>query len=1033
MKKLVPILIQAFLLQLLLLTPLFSRDYIWQYYNNGGDHDDNWIQEPVYDHERGRMSGNLTHYMNWHCPWSFIYTRYVPPTGQTAVFQDYGQQDVFITNDDTNFDPAHIRFDCWKSRFKINVSHDWTMSEASSGPGGVTNNCGIEQNFVVKDGATFTLAHSASARNKGKGDLIYTLGEEESSGIMVFRDTSTISNATYKLKNESILSLKDKASGSKANITAGDETIVNIKDQVTLDGTTINVTDEAICNCGDQCELVNTQFNVSKGGRTYFRDQSKIKGCHVDLKSGGRLLIDHPVELATLTSDADGIVYLGGDLTVDNSKDITMSGNFVDYGEGGRLEKKGVGDLLLLGNNESTRGIVISEGVLAAADGKSLGKGLLTFNGGELRAEEDMYIPQSIIVEKHSCIDTEAFVLMDGRIKGEAVLEKKGKGKIILNNAANDELLISEGIVEIPTNCEIKHIENRNHLIIAGNESGVFCGDVSGYGRVYKYDDSTVELKGDWTKYEGNYRAEGGVTVVNGEFGGSLRAVDYTHGDGKTTKGIVAGTGLIKDGLTVSDGGTVVPGNGRIGTLSVDKRFAVQGNGTFVALVNSAGQSNKLKANGETWIENGSILEIHSVDGQYDITKQHTIIESQNDLKGRFSKLGIDNGRIKTKLFYSKNALKIDFLKTFSSITKTPNQQVLASILESHQKSCQGLVNTVNILFNLPEPHTLVAFDAMVAEQYTNLLLSAEVANTQFIRRLYDPLRPMVTSTVSCVEDICCDVVETWLVGGAGQARFNKDGHVHGFKSNGYEVTLGAHKTFNSCNACSVLGVAFCYEQDRIHFKVPGNCDAQVLMAGLYGLYNPYDYYILGDLVFGYSKDRIKRRIPFFDNPRVKGHARIYDGLAYIEGGLNFGNDCFLFQPFVGFEGGFYQRQKIHEGGVSIYRVEIAKKLEGVANSRLGAHLTSQNLPLFAVSLDVAWQYRLVDNNYNIKETFIHFKKDIDPFTILGRKINRNSIDATVNVSTMMGDDWEVYAEASGQAWKRAYLYNVMGGVRVNW
>lgn len=353
-------------------------------------------------------------------------------------------------------------------------------------------------------------------------------------------------------------------------------------------------------------------------------------------------------------------------------------------------------------------------------------------------------------------------------------------------------------------------------------------------------------------------------------------------------------------------------------------------------------------------------------------------------------------------------------------------------------------------LSQLPPPDAQRALEQMSGEAYTNIGLISELANRQFVRRLFDPLRPLLQNT-SCFDEgnyyncyeydgLCYpygeplktkrieDDVAFWLDFGGGQTFLTQDHHARGFHLSHLEVSLGGH---TSLNKFWTLGMGLGYEYDNTHHKVGGSGNNSTALIGLYSLYRPSTYYFICDLVFGYNQTEIKRRIDA-GNLHWQDHAKpkSYQGTLYLEGGKNFFFSVVNFQPFIGLEVDFFNINKFSEHRISFLDLSFKNKNHRRASSRLGVHLSTSGLSVFSFDFDLAWQCLLNSTSDSLRAQFTDFGAT---FKVHGVSLSRNNFDAEVLVAAKLCDSISLYTEFSSQCWQRAATYTLTAGLMAKW
>lgn len=337
--------------------------------------------------------------------------------------------------------------------------------------------------------------------------------------------------------------------------------------------------------------------------------------------------------------------------------------------------------------------------------------------------------------------------------------------------------------------------------------------------------------------------------------------------------------------------------------------------------------------------------------------------------------------------------------------------------------------------FTLDPIDQQIAINQLAALPYTNLFQMAEINTRKFLRRLYTPLRKVITINP---EDRCGCIskyrIGAWGNIGYDKTNINTGDCFEGYHWNGCDATFGVQ---TSMTPTWTLGFAASYEHDKINYRLGAQGTNQTVLAGMYSLLRPADYYLLGDIVAGYGRYSVRRPVDidaYCFHFQHKGKPQLYQGMAYLEGGKDLPiQGCrrtYLFQPFLGLELGYFRYHKLREKTDDpLFNIHIASKSHVTFSGRLGVHFTTQ-LSCFAVAVDAAWQHRCTSLHNNIKARFIEFG---DPFSITGLNLSRDSFDGAVNLTLALEDNLNLYAEAAGQLWNHASTYNLFAGIQLGW
>ena len=311
------------------------------------------------------------------------------------------------------------------------------------------------------------------------------------------------------------------------------------------------------------------------------------------------------------------------------------------------------------------------------------------------------------------------------------------------------------------------------------------------------------------------------------------------------------------------------------------------------------------------------------------------------------------------------------------------------------------------------------ALDQLSGDPNTKDPFIVGTLNRQFIRRLYDPIRSLVTTSPFCRDiDPCNAGIDVWVEGGWNRAFLQNDGNAFGFNLNGWETTIGVQKTF--CNSLT-LGVAGSYEHDYVHYNLDSNGKLDSGFVGLYSLYRPDEFYFLADLAFGYTRNRTHRSIAVGPLTSVAtSNQNSYDLTFYGEAGFDYTGSLVLIQPFLGIEASGYWRPHATESGAGDLSLSFFKRERGFATGRVGVHVTTAEVCSFSLSVDGAWNHRLTSDQPFFNQEFAGFGT---PFVLEGVHMNRNSAEAEVTLTSQVNENFKVWGEFGGEVWRNASDY----------
>jgi len=582
---------------------------------------------------------------------------------------------------------------------------------------------------------------------------------------------------------------------------------------------------------------------------------------------------------------------------------------------------------------------------------------------------------------------------------------------------------------------------NTNGLIVNQTTSQTYAGTFVGtgaanftLGSALPTATATLQLTGNSSAFTGTTTVTSGNLQVNGQFGGTV-----TVNSGGTLSG-TGSVGTFGTTATINSGATLSPGNS-VGTISFPGNLVL--NTGMIYNLEENGVANNLALVSGTTAINGGIVNVTTTNGVINFNHTSPFITSTGALT---HVAGFINPPTLPTVFnpvlydalitYTANSALITIDTTFVSGVVAGGGDANALAIATQLDGITDPTLVQNTLLSelavLPTSVFVDVLDDLSGAQYATEIFYGELANRQFIRRLYDPIRDIVTTEPGCRRcapvNPCCEFFscDVWALAGGGQTQI--DGH-SGVRLSEWDVTLGAQKTF--CEDWTI-GIAGSYEYDYLNYHTKSSGRGYSWFGGVYGLYRPSCYYVLADIAYGYSKHHVDRRISI-DGVlhELKGSPQLSQVTLYGETGFDWNVCSLLIQPFVGVELVGFVRKAFTEVEVlpSALALNINKKDRTNTTSSLGVHLTDQFCLGFSVSVDLAWLYRF-SNNDDFGASFVGFG---DEFTVQGPNVGRSSCECAIAFTQDICDDWKVFVEASGEIWNRASIYNVLAGVQTNW
>lgn len=944
----------------------------------------------------------------------------------------------------------------------VSIANVGTLSFQDSG----TFNGNITDNGVVStvEGANVTLTGNITgtgsvAINEGSDLTLTGIGNGYSGGTSVF---GTLHVAPANLPNSGSLVtyspkgiVKFQGTGTYALPIINNGTIESIGGAtLTLSGG-ISGNGNVVVDAGSDLTLTNAA-NSYAGGTSIFGT------LHVNpnsLSSSGPVTVQSPSGILDFLTAGTFTGDITNNSTVKSSSSlssVTLSG--VISGTG-KLSVDGTGQVILEGLNTYSGGTFINAGTLQAST-RTLpvaflqpsvtvnGTGTLHFlqtTSGEYAGDIFLSTPTSQLQ-----VDNNATTTLSGKITGSGSVSSLS-GTTTLTNTGNSYTggtsISANATLEGPAPALQGSITNNGELIFNQSVSGTFTGAISGPSNavITKIGIGTTTVSTPQASFLGTTYIKEGTLLINNTYGGNVNILKG---------GTLGGTGTILNNVVNS--GTISPGNS-IGTLNITGNYTQTTSGTYFVEIDGSGNTDLINILGTATLD--GTLAIDLIDGVIDSSKVYTILHADGGVIDTFSTVTTTNIPFyNLHVTYLPKDVQLTLESVFISVADTYNQRQVAEQLNTINPS-SATPEELNVLFNLlalsSQPATVdaarQALSEMSGEQYTNHLFTSELIGRRFVRRLYDPLRSIILNNgaccdrdvyYNCYESNGCTVLDDtpwipnnlvvgpWIEISGGHTFFRHDNNARGFQSNNYEVTIGLQSTVTDI---WTLGIAGSYAHENINYNIGGSGNINTGLLGIYGLYRPEGCYVILDLIGNYNWGKVKRPIDIGSLHYVAhSNPKFAEGMFYIEMGKDvcIPYSGLLIQPFLGFEVDFYGSKRIVERHADPINLVINKKSRTNAFSRLGIHLATTNMASWNISLDAAWQYRMTTTSNHVSE---HFEDFGNTFDIKGVALPRNSLDISAYISTVINDEWELFAEISGERWSRGGSFDIVGGVKFSW
>lgn len=661
----------------------------------------------------------------------------------------------------------------------------------------------------------------------------------------------------------------------------------------------------------------------------------------------------------------------------------------------------------------------------------------IIFNGAcTLDANSFLFASNSGTVSGSQISLTEGFNILSGK----ATIHTRNTGSVSSNGivvqgnslGGNANIILENSSLYIDTNFPIFTIGELNGdatstvqslpLLIINTDSltnALFAGSIQNFSAT----NSTLSKQGAGTQKLSGVNTFTGLTSI--KEGSLVLTGSLAGGVIINPLGILKGTGTI--GGNVINLGTIAPGES-IGTLTILGNYA-NNNGTYDVEINGLGQSDLIDIAGAATLNGGEVV-VSSTDGTFRFQQPYTILTAEGGVSGVFTR-ATSIPFINPILTYDPNHVFLTIQSAITRAAESCNQVGVAQNLDSiiNPNTPQSLL--LSAIVNLPLEVAQEALESLSGYQYTCDVWVTEIATRRFLRRLYDPLRSIVSSPCDCFDpcyDPCCGWTG-WLEMGEGFTSLKGNSHAHALHMNSFEITGGIQKSF-CCDLTS--GLAGSYEYDHVKYSRGGGGNRHTGFLALYGLYRPCLFYGLVDFVYGHTSNSLSRAIQVGSlHYTARSKPNLSQFTFYGEVGFDWNAGSFLVQPFLGIQSGKNRREHVKESNANGWGLVVNQHHRSTTSSRFGLHVTTKNFcNCIELAADIAWNQLLSSRKNSGNGRFREFGHS---FHICGDSIDRSSIDYVLRFTSCPCDCMKAFVELGGETWKHANNFDVLGRIEFNW
>lgn len=554
-------------------------------------------------------------------------------------------------------------------------------------------------------------------------------------------------------------------------------------------------------------------------------------------------------------------------------------------------------------------------------------------------------------------------------------------------------------------------------VVFDQQSDGIFNQSITGNGTLRKIGPANLSVTSNNSTFAGVTDILNGALVLDGQLGGLINVYDT-----------LLGTGIANGTVNVRSGGTVSPGNHNISTLQVGDYIHHQ-NATYHVDLNGNGASDLIHAvpgAGALGTANilGGTVDAHSPNGNFLIDVPYTIVTADGGRSGQYD--GVTNNInqfLDPRLVYDPTHVYLILGTDFEAFAQTDNQEEVAEQIDSIENPSEALQDFLQTLLTLSPSELRDALDQLSGVQFSSIFSTFQRANERLIHGLNLPVR---FSFCEC-ENVC-DCYEIWGDIQYGRSYANGNDNAKGYKAQNINAFIA---TQMKVNPCSRWGAAIYYENDILRYNLNGKSRTNTVLGTIFGVYEGANYYVLTDLIGGYSHYNYRRHLNFGDiDLLTRSHPRAYNATLYGEFGADFCCDCLAFQPFAGLEGGYYNLNEVKENGGDPIGLKVKNQTYRTLDSFLGLRAKGTLSCGLEVIVEAAWQHRFNNDGNKIKLRFQEFG---DSFTVKGPKQDKDGVEASIVCAVNACENMKIFGEANGVKWNNYYNYSFGLGLDINW
>lgn len=848
---------------------------------------------------------------------------------------------------------------------------------------------------------------------------------------------------------------------------------------------------------------------VSSGGVT---NAGKITSSYYGIAAGtgkyttGKLgkVVGNIVNAGAITSTGIGIAVYG-----------SLTGSILNSGTLNNTNAGGV----MVSYNSSVAGSIVNSGSITSASGIGIGVGRYSNNGGSTVGGGITNTNSGVITAATNGISIYNHATVGGGVTNAGVITAKQIGIYVANSTITGGItnsgtitgatgvaivgvagtLTNSGTI-VGTGGTAVQFGNFNNTLILGS-GATFGGQVQGGTGT-----NTLVLQGynlaslsQFVGFGSTILVQGGGSIISGNFtipsltvtggltidgsvtansqnlgaGASIAIGDATHAGAALTAtmtlagGTLSGFGTLTGALT-NTSGTVSPGGGSVGTLTVAGTYAQAANGTLAIQVARPGAA-KLAVAGTASL--AGALAVTATPDLYVVNGARLPILTASTTTGTFTQTSglVASPRLSFSLAYQSSEVDLVASQvTFASLAGTGNQRAVGALLDRlASQPPAALVPAIDALLNLTPQQSPAALDAVGgAAQHYGGLASAGIVGAQATagtvgeqlfqshggagggsasndgpgaqRVQFAALDPLATLAEGPAPPRAAGASpwSAWLDGYGIFGGIGGNANSHGLNYTTGGTAFGADYRLDP----ALLVGAFTGFAGT-GTSAPGLSGAGTVDAYSFGAYASWTagpLYVDGMVGYAYDSDRLTRTIAFpgFAAVTARASTDANQFMSAVETGRSVAlQDGFLATPFVGLQATTLDQASFTESGAGALDLAVGGQSTSSVRTQLGSRLTRDvalvDGHVVTIGIKVAWAHELSDTGTTTTASFAGAPGA--SFAVQGAQRGRDSALVGLGVASKLDASSSVFLRYDGDIDGADNAHAVIGGIRLTW